>query len=690
MSETAWATWRAAEERLARDGDLEAAAALLPDPRQAWILRATQALEAGDREALAGLAVRAPALDLESVARIATSRPGEHDPTHVRAKLKDARLPNAPLPRLDLLRLLCVAHNREDPTRPPSLAKAARGRPVLDAVLMVLSPRFTAYDVRAGLAARSPRMATFWWAGISQLRTPGIVRALIREPTGVDPLPEETWPDLEETIGPLPIGRERTPAQLASLAEFLRDPLASAWSPACEHDLDVIASRGGSPQRREALGGLLDAIDALIRGSSLEAAVEPVQAAVRLVESTRELSERQVLLQQLALLDLRLAWAGGDPGTLETVWSGARALAPAERIALALSILERSGGLALPRRLRADVLAHVVASDADWEEVVMPALVMNAEGLDLAAFRSKLGSAPRRDLALGWLHALRGSLPEALRLAKGLFAGDDEAASGAWMVAKLALRRVIDLPPRARQERRLLGRALHDLGTVAVARAVPLGADVLVDFVLASSTLQRGPVEVELVPLAHAAAQRRLDLPVEADYGDLAWRLLLASLVGSAERAQEEFRAFGHWLRRAEPAQAIPAALRLCARLCEADAVVEALAPDAEPSAEDPFASLGVGWLRATTSWLDRQDGDRVAEHALELANGKDSLARGLVTWFQDVSDLPETGAWRALLQLDQELEDGPGGELGETLRKLAAELGLDLDDFSGDDEVPW
>jgi hypothetical protein len=448
-------------------------------------------------------------------------------------------------------------------------------------------------------------------------------------------------------------------------------------------------------QRREALAGLLDALDALIRGSSLEAAVEPVRAAVRLVEATRELTDRQVLLQQLSLLDLRLAWAGEDTGTLEAVWSGARALAPAERIPLALSILERTGGLPLPRRLRAEVLALVVASEADWEELVMPALVMNAEGLDLASFRSKLGSAPRRDLALGTLHALRGSIAEALRMAKGLLS-DDRADGGTWMLAKLALRRAIGEPPRARQERRLLGRALLDLAAAAIARPEPLGADVLVDLVLASTALPQGSAEEELVPAARTAAQRRLDLPVEADYGDLSWRLWLSSLAGCIERGQEEFRDFGRWLRRAEPERSIPSALRLCAHLCEADGVADALAPEADASALDPFASLALGWMRATTSWLDRQDGEGVGEHALALASGKETLAPSLSRWFREVSDLSESGAWTAVHEIARELEEGFDEDDdfdeadGGTLRSLAAELGIDLEDLRGGREVPW
>ena len=90
-----------------------------------------------DRAALEELSSVAPGDDLRAVANLALSDPGAFDPTRTRAALKRMGVRNEPLPRLDLLRLACVAHNKQKPTRPQALANAARERPVLEGALLL-------------------------------------------------------------------------------------------------------------------------------------------------------------------------------------------------------------------------------------------------------------------------------------------------------------------------------------------------------------------------------------------------------------------------------------------------------------------------------------------------------------------------------------------------------------------------
>jgi hypothetical protein len=58
--------------------------------------------------------------------------------------------------------------------------------------------------------------------------------------------------------------------------------------------------------------------------------------------------------------------------------------------------------------------------------------------------------------------------------------------------------------------------------------------------------------------------------------------------IGLEDRAQEEFREFGRWLRRSPPQAAIPAALRVCAAMCPDTGTVEGYGLDGEgPPAMD-------------------------------------------------------------------------------------------------------
>lgn len=643
MSETAWAWWRAAEEQLAANGDVDIAASVLPE-RQAWILSATAALEAGDRAALGDLAKTAPAVELGFVADLALSDPGAFDPTGSRAHLKLHGVRNAPLPRLDLLRLACVAHNREPPTRPPGLARAVRDRLVLDGASMVLSNRFKARKVGAPLHARSPRMASFWAAGVAQLLSDGDVRDYVqRHMPEVEPLPREPWPDLDEPIA----GRQQRPSS-TSLADFLRDPLGEPWGESCDQQVQVLTTRGDRSERLETLGALLDAIDALVREAAPPAAIPVVDAALTLAEASPEVQKREVLLNQLYLLDMRLCWSCSEygPDILVPLWSGLRDLPAADRAQCARSILAETAELPLPREVRAEVLAFAAQSDADWKHDVQPWLFMHGRHVDMRAFQAALRDAPatRRERTLGYLHAVHGSAVEAYRLAARMF--ERGATDEANEVALTCLARSHEAPPRGRQERRLRLRAVLELARAASASASPPSSELVVALIATVHLEPDWTQRDELLAAVRSCAQQRLALPPEPLQADLLSRLQLMMVMELDSEAHLAFRDFGRWLRRARLEESLPAALRMCAELCpDAETVsrygMKRGAPPANTSA-DPRPA----WLHSLTTWLDHQETETVAQAALALAREHSACPSSLALWFLEVSDLDATDAW--------------------------------------------
>lgn len=658
MSRAAWERWREAEHAHGAVGATAAPSGL--PTAQDWILHAIAALDRGDREGLAALKSRAPTLDLEYVAELALSEPDSIDPTRFRAFLKKLGVPNAPLPRLDLLRLACAAHNGEKPTRPQSLARAARGRPVLEAALTVLSASFRPYRLESLLLTFSPRLASFWAAGIAQRLTDQGVRPYVRKHmAGVEPLPEEPWPDLDE---PVSEGRRPRESQ-TSLADFLRDPLAQPWSPACAHQAHVLAARADRAARLHALGGLLDAIHALVRDGTPIAAIPAVEAALELADASPEVRQRNVLFNQLHLLRLRLLWAQRSfpEEFLEPLWRSLDRWPASDRAQCARSVLEAAGDAPLPRRIATDVLALALLGGADWEREVRPWLLEHGDVLDPRALQVALRDVPEimRQHALGLLHAQHHSTVEACRIAARLI--ECGAAGPGTEVAVPALVRQAMDDPRSRQERRLQHRARLELARAAAAAHSPPPAELLVGVLATMDAPHAAESGAELLAAIQPAIRARLALPAEPGFADVQSRLLLMRTTGLREEAQEEFRAFGRWLRQGEPGEALPAALRLCAQLSTDVEVVVAMQEDEASPAATP--SMGAdprpGWLRSLTAFVDRLDTEAVGRAAVALARAGSVPAPCLRSWFETVSELGDGDAWYELQQLcDDEGED--------------------------------
>jgi len=317
-SDSRWAAWRRAETALAAPAELDAAVAALP-VRQGRILRLLAVLERGQRTELERLArelLDAGERDLFCIARLCLLEPDEIEPSEIRRRAKNIGVPNGPgLPRLDLIRLFAVAMSRGKPNRPPTLSALRCTHPVLDALLPLLSSRFTLYDGEDELRERSPRLAAYWMAAVGCALGRSDVRAFVREriPDAAHFLREEDWPDL---------GREerRTP-----LERWLETSPTPPWTVPLERSADLFAREAPRPERRRLLGALLLRIDAILREGNPRAASGPVQAA-------------------------RGALRGLDPAHLVRPGSGSAA-APARRApghARRLSPRRREGGCRAP------------------------------------------------------------------------------------------------------------------------------------------------------------------------------------------------------------------------------------------------------------------------------------------------------------------------------------------------------
>lgn len=638
MTSDNWTAWREAEERVERGEDLDATAAGLP-ARQAWILRALAALDSGDRDALVRIQSEAPAEELRAVAEIALSEPDSIDPTRFRAYLKAVGVTNDPFPALDLLRLACVAHNGEPPTRPPKLAKAARLSPTLEGALMVLSKKFTPRHMEDRLSERSGRLVSRWGHGVAQLWNRGTTREYLgQELPDIEPLDDATWPDLDDRL--------QGPGGAVTLAQFLDDPLGREWSDLCYADVQVLCTRGARAARLTALGRVLDAIHALLARGSMPAAITVVHAALELTAASPEVRHREVLRSQLNLLHFRLLWwcDALEPELVEIAWSGISDLSVEERAHAANLILD--SGRPIPSSVAPQILAFALRGGADPEERVLPWIVENGESITARAFQSALSvtSERMRDYVLGHYHAEHGSTAEACRLA-GRMLGRGELEKGE-EIAMSALLRQNTTPAAGRRERRT-----RDQGWVALASSLaacpePPNADFL--GVLISMAPRSTDAPAKVLEAVVERARARLLLPVKSDRGDVMPRLQLMLTLGLEQEAAEAFRAFGRWLRGGKTAETIPAALTACALLCANEEVVQRLANGEEEG-------WMTAWLRAMTAWLDRHDTGEVARHALALARSGRAGAAALDHWFEEVSDLENDDAWDGLLELSDQ-----------------------------------
>ncbi len=657
MNTFTWETWAAAEKHVGGAG-LDAAAQDLPEPFD-WFLRAIDATERSDRQRLQELGVRSQRTELFTLIELALSEPGDFDPSRTRAALKRARVPNAPLPVLDLIRLACVAHNGAKPTRPKALADALESRPVLDAALMALSPKFKPYQVQELLLARSPRLTSYWAAGVAQLYAGKSVETYVAklEPH-IEPLAPDRWPDLDH-----PIALRRQPTRRSSAEEFeafVADPLGVAWTASCERHVRG-AGELEAPHQLAMLGALLDALHVLVHNASPIVVFPVCEACLTLAEKTPDVRQRRCLLQQLAALSLRLSWARGDtdPPLFALLGSGTSTLPPAERCEAAWALLQRSPHSVLTLDAPEQVIALALQSSAPWATELKPRLESVARALNLGKLQSALRGtpSPRRELVLGHLHALAGSALEACRLGTELFGQGrfDDAAE----IVSTALNPDFFTGFEGRRERRLAPLAAQQLiRALQACKRIP-PADLALRICQFCENLEHPSKHSELRSELEALLERVLERPAAKDQKDLFARLRIALALGRIDSSNAQFRAFGRWLRQPDTDQTIPAALRFCIDLvletesAEYEADPDGLRADGTSGAPDSIGGKLAGWLQATTSWLDQHDSEEVARHALSLAQQADGPdPEELLQWQEDYSQLSGNDTWERLDEL--------------------------------------
>lgn len=660
MNEAGWARWRVAETSLANGVDVATAAKDLP-PTQAWILRATDAVERGDRGALESLMSTTPGGNYLALIEVALSHPGDIDPTRLRAQLKSAGVQNKPFPRLDLARLGCVAHNGAYSTRVAGLAKAMADRMVLRCALMVLSPTFTAYQAESHLVERSPRMARLWAAGIAQLLAPGRVRDwMSKNLADLGELPKEAWPDLEKPIeGAHPRRRHGI-----GLEQFLSNPDHVDWNQQCDDDIDDLCRVGNPKASRDALGRLLDTIHRLVQSPMPARACPLTYAAARLVEDLQHVAHSDVIIDQLQRLDLRLGWTQQtlpEPA-VEFLWDGLRSTSiratPDERMHAARQILAQAKGHHFSAPILTSLLASALREPADWRKETLPWLrdFGHSVSIDQLTVALRGAPAPYRLRVLGTLQALQRKLPAALSLAAQLLAaGAVVEASG---VVELAVSRR-DESADGRQSRRLLRKAILEFAEAGQRSDPPPGARVL-DLLL---TLAAEDSDATPGKSLGPVVARRLRVEPEPPYRELCAHLRLLHTADLNGPCADIFRTFGRWLRRASRNEAIDSALCFCAAISSVPDVVECYASD---KPDDKALQQPVAWLRSITQWLEHQPASAVEAQAMTLATTGECEPVALFYWFDEVSDLPHSDGWERVEALIMDEAFGGMPDLNE------------------------
>lgn len=654
MNKKGWKAWCVAERKLAKGVSADIASKDLPET-QAWILQATAQIEKGNRAGAKELMLSAPNLELQMLLELSLSERDDFFASPFRAGLKRGGVSNKPLPKLDLMRFACAAHSSETTTRHQGLANAARTRPVLAGTLIALSRSFKAYSYDHLLSERSLRMASFWAAGLAQLMTNRSIRDYVdKYMPWANSFQEDLWPDLDESHE----GQDRH-SSVPTLPQFFEDPTSTPWHPAFNLKVESLGRTATASKRRELLGKLLEALAAVVDGPAPLAARPIAQAALDLAKTTQGLDNRNTLLNQLHLLEIRLAWFCEDlPHQLvDLLWSGLTEHSDAERAEAARMILRRIDPRdKLPRKAGAEILAFLVQSSANLQEEVSPLMLTHGEDVDMRVFTNGLKdvSPARRLLASGYMHAFHGSMVESCRIAALLFSQGE--CDDADKIALGALARFHESASHGRQERRLRQRALLELASAGAKSATPPSLALIQSFFAAVNLDCDKPKEHKaLLAAIRPAFAKRISLPAKEDRSDELLRLQLNTLMGERGQTLVAFTKFGRWLRSAPKSMSIPAALKLCADICLDGELTESLVLDgtASPSDDDPRSA----WLHSTTAWLDHQDYESVGKQALVIAQGDSDLAQRLIIWHRMVSDLQTSEAWEDVEDIAEEDE---------------------------------
>ncbi len=411
-----------------------------------------QALEKGELEEIERLSpacLAAGQPDLFLVLLLVSFEPDAIDPSHFRNQAKKLGVANGPgLPTLDLIRLFAAAMANAKASRPATLATLSRERPVLFALLPLLSGKFRAYHAEKTLLPLSRRLAEYWAMGVACQTGRKDPRAFVREhvPGAKAPFAPEDWPDL---------GRERGRRDRIDLERWLASSPPPAW---CEHLAVEAAALRYAPRdrRRRVLGTLLERIGEILREGRPVEARGPVLAALQLADSLEGISSKVTLILQLGCLSARLDWwqpvGGRSIEFLLSLWSELRSASSAERTAVATRVLEDEEAAAeLPGHLRAELALAIVGGTSELDRSID---ILEAWGEDippaaLAKSLTALTDRARAELLLGLHEVGRGELAFACIALRGCSRSPAARSTGCALHRRSSKMRTKDRPAAA-------------------------------------------------------------------------------------------------------------------------------------------------------------------------------------------------------------------------------------------------
>jgi hypothetical protein len=605
--------WLAAERAIGDAGAVAEAAAAL-DPTSAALLRAMEALDAGDADAVEALAteLRTDHPDIAAVLDVALAPRTGVDPALNRSAPETVELP---LP--DLLAVFAEARVGR-PSRPSArLAEEAGYRPVLHAVFTLMTDDRSEVYANPFLRHLLPRADQLVLASRAQQMLGHTAVDRLRHFLGdlAIRLEPPRWPRVVET---------KTPGDVDWWART-----RSPWT--ADHDATVdTLLEADEPTRLAAVGTILRRVARDLPHGRLANLSRPVRAAVSLVWKTEAPS---ALKAQLLSLQMRTDHFDPEVETssvplLLGVWGARDELSPRARAVVAEALLDAPRG-ELPDEALGEVAMAAMAQTPTSERAGELLLELAArlppdvliQGLEDAA------ADAHRQRHLAALHAASaGFAPISLRAIAPLLdrpgtAPDEVAVSQVLRTVTGTLSRREELPEGTEAAFATAMTALAAAGVSArpwgPVAAVPRWADAV-------------------SPRAREVALARTN-PISLDPEETAASLCVLGAWGGDDALREGVRRLGRRLRQLEPPDAEDLALQTLGWV---------YAWNAEGGREATS-----GRLKPLSMYLLRKGGASAASASARLTPGVPATA-GVLDWYlQEGQQVTRAGAWRRLLR---------------------------------------
>ena len=601
--------WQQAESALG-DAEAVAAAARTLPPRLAVLLRALDALDAGDPEAVRALAdeVADDHPQVTAILRLLLSPASPDLGANTAAS-------NSALPFADLLRMVAAARTGRPAKPSPALQQVAGYRPILLSALHLCADDRTEVYANPLVRVFSPRAEQLQMAArsvqiVGRPRMDRIAAFLKAAPALR--LSDARWPGVDA---------KPPPGDLVDWASR-RAP----WTD--DHDQRVSDALSASEaDRRALLGMILRRIHRDLTLGRITGMARPVRAAVSLAQS---LPDEADLTTQVAALQLRVDHfdpeAHAPDASLlvaQQAWRDAD-LSTADRLALSRLFLSEGRDAVDPANLRA-ALQHLMAHTPDAEEAGerLLQLAARANPQDVHTGLVAAGAPKPRLRHLLALHAAgTGFLEHALKAIPFL------TREGAAPAALSQILRTV-AGNLARQESPPDISAALDAALMAMSEAqVPPSAWAP----LLASEHTREAARAYVTAILQAP-------PSSTDPADVAGFLLATSLFGHHTQRRDAVRDLGRTLRNLPGTEADTLALKVVAWLFAWNAAV----------ARDLIADA----LLPISRFLMRNDGEPATQAATQLVRGglTGPEQSGAISWFlHEGQDALGSAPFRALL----------------------------------------